>query len=351
MPIISTSLIESIKRAVIAALVVIVTIALSGCGGSAQELANRTQPNSPITPHDWEPPNRPNTPQQDIVVSGITCTGIFPCRDQFASIVANKGAAGDITLNNYETYVLDDSRSANIQNAGHNELVGAVIEQYGSGALVNYSTSSRRPQDKSVALRRIPTTYPVIVNHSIYEAYQSDGFAFDHFGKRQMLLVQTTGNVSQLDANHCHNHDCWSIHEKIAQTGRLIMVTGHYGAGTRIIGRPYFSKCGGVEQYCISAKGVNVPVILKGKHEFSRGTSVAAPLVTSALQLLSAMWPYLSQEELVQLVLALAEDQGEAGVDEVWGHGILSFRKLFTQQGLMGFKSNMVACVDTNSYS
>ena len=334
----------SVKQAVLTALVVVFTIALAGCGGNAQELV------------DWEPPKKPTTPQQDIVVGYIECTGIFPCRDQFAAVVTSKVATGDIALNNHETYVLDittalrDILSGN-KPVSHGVGVGYVIETYGSGAKVNYAIQ----YGSDIGLWRIPKSpVNVIINRSLGKAFKPRGITYHRFDQRNAILVQPTGNEAQRKPSHCHNDLCWSIHEKIAKTGRLIMVTGF----VVISNIPTYagvyaglSGCEGVEQYCISAKGINAQIIYEGRTHYVSGTSFAAPLVTASLQLLSAMWPYLSQEELVQLVLALAEDRGDPGADYEWGRGTLSFRKLFTQQGLMGFKCNMITCVDTNIYS
>ena len=75
--------------------------------------------------------------------------------------------------------------------------------------------------------------------------------------------------------------------------------------------------------------------------------------MAAALQMLATMWPELSQDSLVSLLLALASDvtlsgaPETVGVDAATGHGLLSFRRLFSADGAMGFKCSIVenACV------
>ena len=56
------------------------------------------------------------------------------------------------------------------------------------------------------------------------------------------------------------------------------------------------------------------------------GTSFAAPLVTGAVSLLHDRWPWLQQhaEETTDIILQTATDLGDAGVDGVYGHGLLN---------------------------
>ena len=72
---------------------------------------------------------------------------------------------------------------------------------------------------------------------------------------------------------------------------------------------------------------------------------IAAPQAAAALQMLGTMWPELSQRELALMLLELADDIGEqdhegrdlGGIDHVYGHGALSFRRLYEPGGLSPF--------------
>ena len=60
----------------------------------------------------------------------------------------------------------------------------------------------------------------------------------------------------------------------------------------------------------------------------ANGTSFAAPFVSGAIALLHDRWTWLADhpEETVDIILSTATDLGAAGVDEVYGHGMLNIK-------------------------
>ena len=54
------------------------------------------------------------------------------------------------------------------------------------------------------------------------------------------------------------------------------------------------------------------------------GTSFAAPRVSGAAALVRQKFPNLTSAQLKQVILQTATDLGDAGVDEVYGHGKLN---------------------------
>jgi hypothetical protein len=60
---------------------------------------------------------------------------------------------------------------------------------------------------------------------------------------------------------------------------------------------------------------------------FSTGTSAATAMVSGGVALIKQAWPQLKAAEIVALVKNTATDLGKAGVDEVYGHGLVNFDK------------------------
>ena len=80
------------------------------------------------------------------------------------------------------------------------------------------------------------------------------------------------------------------------------------------------------------------------------GTSMAAPHVTGALAVLASRFPGIPNEVLKAILLNSATDLGAAGVDEVYGHGMLNLEDAITMQGeirLAGETSDQVVRVTT----
>jgi hypothetical protein len=63
------------------------------------------------------------------------------------------------------------------------------------------------------------------------------------------------------------------------------------------------------------------------------GTSFSAPQIAGAVALLAQAFPSLSGAQIVQLLYATARDAGAAGVDSVYGHGVLDLTRAFQPVG------------------
>ena len=274
------------------------------------------------------------------------------CRDEFYAILTAAIAAGKATLNDNQAVVLD--------SGNHGRSVLNVFAEFGSGAVVafheflNNRILTPRAYFLSHATFDTGNKKPII-NHSVTGAYERFvGLDLSVFNRRDAIFVQSSGNSGNFEPDyHLFNgsHFDRERAEAIAETGRLIVVGGYQliseqSNGDLSIGL-VFSGCGFAKEYCLIAEGIGVP---PGNLS---GTSFAAPQVAAALQMLATMWPELSQDSLVSLLLALASDvtlsgaPETEGVDAATGHGLLSFRRLFSSDGAMGFKCSIVenACV------
>ena len=274
------------------------------------------------------------------------------CRDEFYAILTAAIAAGEATLNDNQAVVLD--------SGNHGRSVLNVFAEFGSGAVVafheflNNRILTPRAYFLSHATFDTGNKKPII-NHSVTGAYERFvGLDLSVFNRRDAIFVQSSGNSGNFEPDyHLFNgsHFDRERAEAIAETGRLVVVGGYQliseqPNGDLSIGL-VFSGCGFAKEYCLIAEGIGVP---PGNLS---GTSFAAPQVAAALQMLATMWPELSQDSLVSLLLALASDvtlsgaPETVGVDAATGHGLLSFRRLFSADGAMGFKCSIVenACV------
>ena len=274
------------------------------------------------------------------------------CRDEFYAILTAAIAAGEATLNDNQAVVLD--------SGNHGRSVLNVFAEFGSGAVVafheflNNRILTPRAYFLSHATFDTGNKKPII-NHSVTGAYERFvGLDLSVFNRRDAIFVQSSGNSGNFEPDyHLFNgsHFDRERAEAIAETGRLVVVGGYQliseqPNGDLSIGL-VFSGCGFAKEYCLIAEGIGVP-----PGDLS-GTSFAAPQVAAALQMLATMWPELSQDSLVSLLLALASDvtlsgaPETVGVDAATGHGLLSFRRLFSSDGAMGFKCSIVenACV------
>ena len=86
----------------------------------------------------------------------------------------------------------------------------------------------------------------------------------------------------------------------------------------------YSNQCGITQNYCIAAPGSAWNTDAK---DFASGTSFAAPVVSGAIAVIKEAFPYMSANEITNLLFTTATDLGEAGVDSVYGWGALNMEK------------------------
>lgn len=95
----------------------------------------------------------------------------------------------------------------------------------------------------------------------------------------------------------------------------------------------YSQECGTAMNYCLVAPG-NAVFIAPGATTQAdsilyqgKGTSYAAPLVSGAAAVVWSAFPYFSNDQVRQAILGGAKDLGAAGVDPVFGWGLLDVTK------------------------
>ena len=293
----------------------------------------------------------------------VECAGQWPCRDQFAAALSAAIESGETTLNHERAIVFDESPD-------HGNLVASTFRTYGSGASVRLTLIDpfRGPLyysrvHTSVIFLELPAKKKFIVAHSI-----SDFIATaETMKEKEAIVAQSAGNIGLDYPTYYYNSSSFfpddvvqgSIRaEKILELGLMAVVGGiakvsevpaaaDPGIAYCATGKPHitldgvdycsvYDRCGWTANYCLVTPAFNVLYDAEtGARE--HGTSLAAPQAAAALQMLATMWPDLSQTDLVALLLELADDIGEPGIDPVYGHGRLSFRRLYEPGGLSPF--------------
>ena len=100
--------------------------------------------------------------------------------------------------------------------------------------------------------------------------------------------------------------------------------TGYYGDLTS-----WSNRAGQVKPYYIAAPGEWVLTNCRSKCALVSGTSFSTSYVAGGLALMMEAWPEQSGRELAARLLATARDAGDAGVDDVYGCGVLDLGRAF----------------------
>ena len=290
----------------------------------------------------------------------VECAGQWPCRDQFAAALSAAIESGEATLDHERAIVLDAS-------PGHGDIVVSAFRTHGSGASVRLTVidSGRGGPSAvtSVVFAKLPAKKKLIVAHSVGDFIATA----ETMKEKEAIVAQSAGNIGLDYPTYYYDIAGFfpddvvqgSIRaEKILELGLMAVVggiakvsevpaTADPGIAYCATGKPHitldgvdycsiYNRCGWTANYCLVTPAFNVLYDAEtGARE--HGTSLAVPQAAAALQMLATMWPDLSQTDLVALLLELADDIGEPGIDPVYGHGRLSFRRLYEPGGLSPF--------------
>ncbi len=112
-----------------------------------------------------------------------------------------------------------------------------------------------------------------------------------------------------------------------------IVVVGTDANGTIL---NYSNRCGVTKNWCMAAPAQNIFTTLNGEYTTVNGTSFAAPQVSGAAAILKQQFPSLTGAQIVDILLSTATDLGAAGVDAVYGHGMLNLAAATAPVGTTG---------------
>ena len=96
----------------------------------------------------------------------------------------------------------------------------------------------------------------------------------------------------------------------------------------------FSNLCGNVRQFCLFAPGEQITSTVPGdRFAALSGTSFAAPHVAGAAAVLRSAFPNRSPRQIVNRILTTADDLGEPGIDDRFGHGRLNLERALNPVG------------------
>ena len=102
----------------------------------------------------------------------------------------------------------------------------------------------------------------------------------------------------------------------------------------------FSNQCGVASSFCVTAPGSTIKSARNsGGYIALSGTSMAAPMVSGVAALVMEAFPYLSVEQVKNILLTTATDLGDPGVDVVYGWGLIDADKAI--QGFKVFSSSI----------
>ncbi len=140
-----------------------------------------------------------------------------------------------------------------------------------------------------------------------------------------MLVVGAAGNDGLAEPS-------WPASFASFEGQGAILAVGAVGANGTI--SSFSNRAGSAKAMYLVAPGENiVTTSMDGNLALASGTSVAAPFVSGAAAVLLSKDPHLTGADLAKILLTTAEDLGVAGVDDIYGHGLLDLENALRPVG------------------
>ncbi len=153
--------------------------------------------------------------------------------------------------------------------------------------------------------------------------------AIDRATAAGVIVVISAGN------DGAANPDAFTSAATNAAISRgLVIIAGSVNSSDVI--SSFSNRAGNAASVYLAAvgEGVRAPDANNTAYIWS-GTSFSAPQITGAIALLAQAFPNLTGKQIVDLLYATARDVGDAGVDAIYGRGVLDLTRAFQPVGTM----------------
>lgn len=148
-----------------------------------------------------------------------------------------------------------------------------------------------------------------------------------------VVIVLSAGNQNEKNPALATNPDVSAQVANISTVARgLVIVAGSVGAGDSISSSS--NRAGNTAAHYLTAVGERILAPDQHGQVFQwSGTSFAAPQIAAAVALLAQAFPNLTGKQIVDLLYLTARDAGAAGVDSIYGQGVLDLSRAFQPVG------------------
>ena len=149
-----------------------------------------------------------------------------------------------------------------------------------------------------------------------------------------IIVVISAGNDYDTDPVGAANPDSFAQLANTAAARGLVIIAGSVTPGGTI--SSFSNRAGNSASHYLAAVGEQVRAPCENSSVcLWSGTSFAAPQISGAVALLAQAFPNLSGSQIVSILFSSARDGGAAGVDAVYGSGILDLTRAFQPIGSM----------------
>lgn len=196
----------------------------------------------------------------------------------------------------------------------------------------------------ATALDYARTNGAKVVNMSLGGAASTPALtaAIDRATAAGMIVVIAAGNDGTVQPDPLAQ-----VAANAAARGLVIIAGAHDSTGAL---STFSGKAGSYGRYYLAALGSSVRSFDNiGTPYLYSGTSFSTPTIVGAVALLEQAFPNLTPAQVVALLYSSATDAGVAGVDAIFGNGLLNITRAFRPIGTTSLAGSAVAVSDADA--
>ena len=164
-----------------------------------------------------------------------------------------------------------------------------------------------------------------------------------------VIIVIAAGNEGVDDPATAVNPEPFAT-AAASRGGNLVVISGSVGTDDQI--SDFSNRAGSYASQYLTALGESVRAPNhEGDPYLWSGTSFSAPQISGAIALLAQAFPNLTGAQLVQILYNSARDAGAAGIDAIYGRGVLDLTAAFDPQGSLTVAGTAVPVSATSNAS
>ena len=279
----------------------------------------------------------------DNIAIAIVDTGV---QTNHVEIAANYQSSGSYDFVNSDSDPSDDeshgthvaSTAAGVKNGSG--MHGVAYNSDIIAIKVLNSSSEGTYQDVSDGISAAASTGAKIINLSLGGSSTSSTLRNSLLTAKaaDVLAIAATGNYGTTQPDYP------AYYASDSSLAGYVLAVGSVNSSSVI--NEFSQKCGDAMNYCLVAPGENIYAAYPtNAYAIANGTSMAASHVSGAAAVIRGAWTFLTSAQTAQILLQTATDLGAAGVDVIYGHGLLNLYAAVQAQGqnTLGYGTSVVS--------